>query len=301
MDELETTTSVETADDDWDSIDLSDVIADSGASDEEDFGTDTAAEETEEPAPEEKADQPDEGAEKKPDDTAVTPEQQLQADQPFTLKHMDETRTVNREEVISLAQKGMDYDRIRGKLDETNATLQKQTERMSWLDDMAKQQGMSIDDLIDQTRAQVMAKKTGKDPDICLGLVKNERRAAEIEAERKKLQEQSTATSETAAKKAKQDADVQAFTKAFPDVARAIADKKAEMPKEVWDAVNSGDSLVSAYRAYELKQAKAEVERLKAEAAQKEQKEKNKAATTGSMSTKGGGKSKDKWLDGWYD
>jgi hypothetical protein len=47
------------------------------------------------------------------------------SDQSFTLKHLDEIRTVGRGEVITLAQKGLDYDRIRGKYDEAAAALSK--------------------------------------------------------------------------------------------------------------------------------------------------------------------------------
>ena len=36
----------------------------------------------------------------------------------FPLKYMDEIRTVNREEVTTLAQKGMDYDRVRSERDQ---------------------------------------------------------------------------------------------------------------------------------------------------------------------------------------
>ncbi len=36
----------------------------------------------------------------------------------FTLKHLDEVKNVSREEVITLAQKGLDYDRIRTRLDQ---------------------------------------------------------------------------------------------------------------------------------------------------------------------------------------
>ena len=50
----------------------------------------------------------------------------------FTLKHLDERRTVNREEVIALAQKGLDYDRIRAKYDALRA---KQPEQDSGLSD----------------------------------------------------------------------------------------------------------------------------------------------------------------------
>jgi hypothetical protein len=45
------------------------------------------------------------------------------SDQSFTLKHLSEVRTVGRDEVITLAQKGLDYDRIRGKYDAAVAEL----------------------------------------------------------------------------------------------------------------------------------------------------------------------------------
>lgn len=43
------------------------------------------------------------------------------SDQSFTLKHLGEVTTVGRDEVITLAQKGLDYDRIRRKYDEASA------------------------------------------------------------------------------------------------------------------------------------------------------------------------------------
>jgi len=50
-----------------------------------------------------------------------TEEHEGERDGSFTLKHLGETRTVGRDEVITLAQKGLDYDRIRRKYDETSA------------------------------------------------------------------------------------------------------------------------------------------------------------------------------------
>lgn len=60
------------------------------------------------------------------DDVDMTDEEPFtnaEADQPgdvgesFTLKHLDEVKNVSRDEVVTLAQKGLDYDRIRTKLD----------------------------------------------------------------------------------------------------------------------------------------------------------------------------------------
>lgn len=72
----------------WDDVDLSDVVDDSVT-------------------PEAPEDQPTPGA----------PEDQPAPGEDFTLKHLGETHRVSREEVITLAQKGMDYDRIRQKHD----------------------------------------------------------------------------------------------------------------------------------------------------------------------------------------
>ena len=50
----------------------------------------------------------------------IQTEAEVQADR-FELKHLDEKRSVSREEVIALAQKGLDYDRIRAKYDALRA------------------------------------------------------------------------------------------------------------------------------------------------------------------------------------
>jgi len=49
--------------------------------------------------------------------------EEKEADQPltFTLKHLDETRTVGRDEIIKLAQQGLDYERIRAERDQLRA------------------------------------------------------------------------------------------------------------------------------------------------------------------------------------
>ena len=297
MDEELNTTSetVETGSDDWDNIDLSDVLPEAGDDDE----PGDTAEETPGKEPPAKADQP-KAEEVKPEATTTpspTPESVLEqkADdslQPFTLKHMDDPPRIvsDRKEAAELMQKGLDRDRIQEKLDAAN-------ERLSYLDDLAKAQGMTVDDFIDNIRAAALAGKEKLDMSVAMGRVKNDRETKRLEAERKKLESSRTATTDEAAAKAKRDADIQAFVKEFPEAAKDVK----SVPKEVWDAVHGGETLVNAYRAYETKRLRAEVERLKAEAAKREQKEKNKAAATGSMSTKGGDKPKDKWLDGWDD
>ncbi len=51
------------------------------------------------------------------DELAETPEEEA-----FTLKYMGEERKVSRGEALALAQKGMDYDRIRGRYERLKTT-----------------------------------------------------------------------------------------------------------------------------------------------------------------------------------
>lgn len=71
-------------------------------------------------APEEKlgAEEQDNEGQQDDDDDADKMTAGRDADQSFTLKHFNEVRSVGRDEVIALAQKGLDYDRNRGKYDE---------------------------------------------------------------------------------------------------------------------------------------------------------------------------------------
>ena len=153
--------------DDWDDITLTDDDLEEGAE---------PAEEEEAPEAEDTADQPEAEAE----ETAAEPEQK-ETDQSFELKHLDEVRTVNRDEVIQLAQKGMDYDRVRGKYDEAKPQIEwyaKNATSVKWMEDIAQKQGMTFEELVDQTRAQIMADETNQSLAVCRGIVANERKIA---------------------------------------------------------------------------------------------------------------------------
>lgn len=79
-----------------------------------------AAEEGAEPAA--GADQPGGGDKDPGEDAPREGEEEL-----FELKHLDERRRVSRAELIALAQKGMDYDRIRAKYDALRADRRPET------------------------------------------------------------------------------------------------------------------------------------------------------------------------------
>lgn len=267
--------------DSWDDIDLSD-LADEGEVAEED-----TAEEVEE------------GESTEETEASQQTETEVRSEDSFTLKYMGEEKSVTREEIVDLAEKGMNYDKVKGQLEtarndlrefeQVKADLSKRNEQLQYLEELAKEQNMSLDELIENTQVQVMHRKTGKDMEVCRGIVANERRARELQAQQAK-------TAEVADTKAKRDADIAEFMKAYPELA---SDPK-KVPNEVWDAVNKGESLLNAYRAYEVKALRAELEQQKAAAAEEKRKQENKSRSTGSQRTKGT-KTADPFDAIWYD
>ena len=276
MDEIQVTANSE----DWDDITLDDLPQDEEA--EEAEGTPEADQPTEEPEAEQ---QP----EAEPEEEG---QQDEDADQRFELKHLDEIRSVNREEVIALAQKGLDYDRIRERYDAAKPHIEwyeKNADTVRWLEEMAKEQGMTLGEMVDETRAEIMARNTNQSVSVCRGIVANERKALELEAQKKAISTESDS-------KARMEADVQAFVKAYPDAAK----DPSGLPAEVWDAVHQGETLVNAYRAWENKQLRAQLEKQKTEAQRKAQEQKNKARSTGSQ-TSAGKADIDAFDAAWYD
>lgn len=288
MDEIQNNAAVASGDD-WDDITLDDLTDE--PEDDEDG----------EPAAEPETDQPTEEAEEQKPETEQ-PEQapEKEQDQLFELKHLDETKTVNREEVIALAQKGMDYDRVREKYDAGKEAIQwyeQNADSVRWLEQIAKDQGMTFEEMVDNTRAQIMANETKQALNVCRGIVANERKAAQLEAQKKAMESKSSAENAKTAAREKMEADIREFTKAYPEQAR----EPDKLPKEVWDAVHRGETLTSAYRAYENKQLKAQLEQEKTAAERRAQEEKNKARSTGSQSTAGRKTDAELFDAAWYD
>ena len=80
--------------------------------------------------------------------------------------------------------------------------------------------------------------------------------------------------------------DMEAFLDAYPEV------KPEDIPREVFERVRAGESLVSAYAQYEIQQLKAQI-------AAKTQNEQNAAKAPGSMKSQG--QSGKKTIDDYWD
>lgn len=279
------TPEIENTGDSWDNITLDDInseTADTGEDKLDEAGTDAETAGADQ--------QNDVNAEADNGDTQQDAEEQT--DQ-FVLKHLGEEKTVSRDEVVVLAQKGMDYDRIKQQLTEEREKAEKNSEIVRSLSELAKESGFAApEDMLDDVKATLLSEKEGIDRGIALERLKLERREAEIAKREAKLSAESKSKESEAEKAAeaerRQQADIQNFLKAYPEV------KPNSIPKEVWRDVGKGETLLNAYMKYENAQ-------LKARLAAKEKAEENRARSTGSRQSVGSASVVDEFTAAWNE
>lgn len=268
-------------DDDWD-IDFSDIA---------DEMTDTESTETETPEENQQTEN-GEGAE---ESTGTGETENGGEGQTFVLKYLGAEKSVNRDEVVTLAQKGMDYDRIRGRYDEAEKALAEANEKLNgyaaeaeWLEamkDVAKEQGTDLGDIVMNIIASQQAAKNGT-------TVASELPKVKLDFERKSFEKEKADWEKSKGEKApaidadaEMKAEIDEFQNAFPEV----AENAKAIPQEVWDAKNADPkkSLAQHYRNYLNKQKDAEIESLKSQLAAAQKSAENKQRSTGSQSSNG--------------
>lgn len=290
--------------DDWDDIDLSDLTdndADTGFDSEPETDGESGDNTPEETAEADQQTQENPETEPTPDGETKNREQE---DQLFTLKHLDETKQVTRDEVIALAQKGMDYDRIRAKYadydsvreraETAEAELSTLREHEEFLKEMAD--GRTVEEMIDDIRATALAGKLNIDHETALGRVRLDRERKQFEAEKNKAEKQEQAEQQRKQTQQQQsDAKEQwkkdcflEFAKQYPTV-----DPKS-ISGDVWAAFGNGETLVSAYSRIRLHELESK------QAAQK-QEEENAKRSTGSRQSAGKANRQDEFDALWYD
>ena len=264
--------------DDWDT----DVLPGDDPADEE---------EQEETA--DNGDNADQQEAKEPQDkaaeTEIEPEKAKAETDQFELKHLDETRTVSRDEVITLAQKGMDYDRIRTKYDELKAGEAQRNAHEAFLKELADSAGQSVEEMIDAVRARILTNKAAAEgktisEEDALEQIKQEK-AKQAPAEKPESTEEKSTEKD---REAERQQSFLRFSREFPEV------KAEDIPAEVWkDFAEGKGDLADLF-------ARQENKRLKAELAAMKQNEENRKKSTGSRATAGSAK-KSAFDDAWYD
>lgn len=286
-----------------DADDWSDITADSFADVEDDEqgapGTETQSNDA---APE--IEQNDGGQDADAEQPGENEEQQAQTDgQLFELKHLGETKNVNRDEVVTLAQKGMDYDRVTEKntqlenqVSEQKQQLAQLTEHENALQELAKQSGTTVEELVENMLIAVTKSKYGIDDDgMALERVRLDRERRALDQERAALATKNQEQEQQAANEKWRGECFDAFAKAYPDV------DPASIPNGVWEAFNRGETLVSAYARERNKALEAEIARMKSEQETRDRNAANAARSTGSQSSAGKTGSDEAFDALWYD
>lgn len=246
------------SDPDWDAVSWSEKGDDdeSEAEPEEDESEDSDEAEADQPEAD-KAEEPTEAE-------AETDESSDDADQWIELKHLDDPpRKVGKEEAKELAQKGLDYDRIREERDNLKNSLPKYQEMEKFLQEM---QGDfdSIEEFMDDTRARVMADSEGISYNDALAKVKSAKSTPPAQPEQ-----------------SDNGIDVDAFVAAYPDV------KAEDIPASVWAEVRTTGDLVGAYRKYDEGKKSDRIAELEREIETLKNNKKNSARSAGSSKSSG--------------
>lgn len=193
-------------------------------------------------------------------------------EQMHKLKYLGEEKEVTHEEMTVLAQKGMDYDRIRSKYDELQGLIK------------TAAGGKTVEEFIQDLNAQNLENAIQKRADELLMTgnysEQGARETAELEM---KLQGQEAGL--------KQQREFETKAKAVGEFAMANADFRNAFPdgniaKEIIDAMNAGKTISEAWDGYQLAQERKSNAELKKQIAQLEVEIKNKNSAAPSVSTK---------------
>lgn len=261
-----------------------------------DDAAETAAEsETTEPAAEEASVEEDgvaaqepaqQGAEEGQGNTQESTPNQEQKSDTLQIEYMHQKREISREEAVQLAQKGMDYDRIREKWDDAKETV-------AFIDEQAKAAGMDRKAFINYLRTEAK-KSQGMSEEEAQRAVELENREAAVQLreaeEQQRVADEQAQQNAVDAEKERRDADFRRFAAKYPDLK---VESITEAIPDVWERVGKGESLVEIWQEHEIN-------RLKTEQAAEAMNAKNGARSTGSMASSGGEhQKKDPWDEGW--
>lgn len=279
--------------DDWSDIDFSDLEVLDGDEEEGQGGetqNDTAepeADQQEGEAEAEAANEPTAEAQEQTDGSEA-------ADQPelIELKHLGQTVRVTPEQLNAYAQMGLDYQRIREDRDAARKEVERLTAMETFLKELAAPQGISVEDLIDGARAEVLAKKEHLNKDVALQRIKLDRERKAFEAQKDQQKKEAQAKSQEEAKRQEQ---FLRFARTYPKV------KPNDIPKDVWDAFKDGEDLVNAYARFENRELKEKVSKLESQLETAKKNSENKRRSAGSQRSAGSASEMDEFDRAWYD
>lgn len=215
--------------------------------------------------------------------TDTTPEDFL------NIRYNGADKALTKEEAVTLAQKGMNYDKVYGKLQDLEnspiiKTFKEQADRAGLsLEDYANR----LADFQKESSIQSIANDfMAKYPDSTDEIAKQyAEKAYESQVAKKEAEERHKAEQDEKAQNDKLVQEVQEFTERFPDV------DVNSLPNSVIEDINNGMPLMQAYLLYENHE-------LKTRASNKETEAKNNSSSVGSLKDNNGNAKHDGFLTG---
>lgn len=279
--------------DDWSDIDFSDLEVLDG-DEEEGQGGETQNDTAEPEADQQEGEAEAEAANEPTAEAQEHTDGSEEADQPelIELKHLGQTVRVTPEQLNAYAQMGLDYQRIREDRDAARKEVERLTAMETFLKELAAPQGISVEDLIDGARAEVLAKKEHLNKDVALQRIKLDRERKAFEAQKDQQKKEAQAKSQEEAKRQEQ---FLRFARTYPKV------KPNDIPKDVWDAFKDGEDLVNAYARFENRELKEKVSKLESQLETAKKNSENKRRSAGSQRSAGSASEMDEFDRAWYD
>lgn len=301
--QAEATETSDAFDEGWDDTEESGYFTDGwseGDGDDDDRDTDEDGEEPEADADQRDADGTDgegetdgQDGEEAAEGTQGSPDQGKAEE--FELRYLGEVRTVNREDVIKLAQQGMDYQRIRERWDGVKDDVPKLRMYEGFLQELADSRGGDIDSLIDETRTRsLMARAEAEGRKLTAAQAAAQAVQARLKAMEKDEAKRAEANEEE--ETAKRRASVDRFMSLYGSEIKA-----EDIPQAVWDDAERVGDLTVAYQKYRQQKLETENKELRDSLEKEKQHQKNKERSMGSSKSAGSGAARDPFDEGWDD
>ena len=209
------------------------------------------------------------------EETQESPQEsdQKPAEPTYKVKFKGKEQELPVSQLVTLAQKGMNYDIVYNELNTLKASPEIQL-----MEEMARRHGMTREDYVKAVRESMQQQAIQEQ--VAKGVPEEvAKRLSYLEAKDK------------ANTKAQMEAAKAAYTrKQFAELAAEYPDIK-EFPQEVIEAINKGKSPLDAYRAYDLQQTRKKIEALQKQL-------ENRRKTPGSAASPQGTEEHDLFLEG---
>ena len=219
--------------------------------------------------------------------------QEPQQEQKFTIKVNKESREVGLSEMTELAQKGADYDRVKGQLaaarddlEKVKAQFEESRKISELLKRIAEDIGVPEEDMLRRVHINWRMNK-GESEKEAIAHIESENAKRELN-ELKERQNQEKANSDSVQERASR--EIAEFRKEYPNV-----ELTKELIDEMMADVQGGMTLTNAYRKIEAAKKdeeannlRAEIQRLQQQIAAEKQNKKNRSNSPGSQTDAGG-------------